>query len=233
MITAAVDALGIGTVGAPVASMANSAIGAADQYERLKGAGNQVGKVLSNTPGNPANYFAMRDAVPKAAPILNDLYHNKGGPNAIKAWLQTPEAAQYMKNPAFAQAAEQYMGKVPSMGAQAMKVAGPLLRGAAKIAGPAGLALNIADAYPYLEQANIGERAAKGEFAKLRNIQRQMNPGYGPGFVSSITPDQAAAVLQNGSPRDIEAMGGQKMLDALIRQKAASKVLGPVAPTGQ
>ena len=228
LMTAAVDAIGLGTMGAPVASMANSAMGAADQYDRIKGVSNQVGKVLSNTPGNPVNYFAMGRAAPEAAAILNDLYHNKGGPNAIKAWLQTPEGAKYMKNPAFAQAAEQYMGKVPGLGAQAMKVVGPILRGAAKIAGPAGLALNAYDASEFAQQADLGGRLAQGQGRMAQQAFRNMNIKNS----SPITPAEAAAVLQNGSPRDIEAMGGQRTLDALIRQKAASKVLGPVAPTG-
>ena len=110
-----------------------------------------------------------------------------------------------------------------------MKVAGPVLRGAARIAGTVGLGLNMYDAASYAQEADLGGRLAQGQGRNAQQAFRQMNPGY----ASPITPDQAAAVLQNGSPRDIEAMGGQKTLAELIRQKAAAKVLGPIAPTGQ
>ena len=222
LLTAAIDTVGLGTVGAPIATTYSSVMGAADQYDRLKSAGNQVGKVLSNTPGNPVNYFAMGQAIPEAAPILKDLYDNKGGPNAIKAWLQSPEAAQYMKDPKFAAAAEQYAGKVPGMGAQAMKVAGPLLRGAAKVAGPVGLGMNMYDAGKYARESQLGTRLATGQGQQAEQAFRQRNTTYG----APVTPDQAAAVLENGSARDIQALGGQESLNMAIRLKAAKKVLG-------
>ena len=245
LLTPLIDAVGIGTMGTPIASAYRGVMGAADQFGRAKGAAQDVGKVLSQSsliqspvtgaayPESVPAFREMQKAAPEFAKRLSEVYQKGGGNNAVKALLASEEAAQFMKNPAFAQAAEQYMGKVPGMGSQAMKIAGPLLRGAAKVAGPVGLGMNMYDASQFAQEAELGNRLAQGQGRNAQRAFRQMNPGYGQGFVSNITPDQAAAVLQNGSPRDIEAMGGQETLNALIRQKAASKVLGPVAPTGQ
>jgi hypothetical protein len=239
------DAVGVGTIGVPPVAAYNSAMGMADKYNQAKGAAQGVGKVLSQSsliespvtgmpyPESVPAFREMQKAAPEFAQRLSDAYQKGGGNNAVKALLQSEEAAQFMKDPRFAQAAEQYVGKVPGYGAQAMRVAGPLLRGAARVAGPAGLAMNAYDAAQYAQESQLGTRLAQGQGGTAQQAFRQMNPGYGQGFVSNVTPDQAAAVLQNGSPRDIQAMGGQKTLNELIRQKAAAKVLGPIAPTGQ
>jgi hypothetical protein len=245
LMTAAIDTLGLGTIGTPVASAYNSAMGMIDQFGRAKGAAQDVGKVLSQSsliespitgapyPESVPAFRSMQRAAPEVAQRLSDIYQKGGGNNAVKAWLASDEAAQFMKNPEFAAAAEQYIGKVPGIGAQAMRVAGPIMRGIGRVAGPAGLAMNAYDAAKYAQEAELGKRLAQGQGGTAQQQFRQMTPGYGQGFVSNISPDQAAAILQNGSPRDIEALGGQATLDALIKQKAAAKALGPVAPTGQ
>jgi hypothetical protein len=240
LLTAAIDTLGLGTIATPVASAYNSAMGMYDQFGRAKGAAQDVGKVLSQSSliqspvtgaAYPESVPAFRDmqrAAPEFAKRLSEVYQKGGGNNAVKALLASEEAAQFMKNPAFAQAAEQYVGKVPGIGSQAMKIAGPLLRGAAKVAGPVGLGMNMYDASQFAQEAELGNRLAQGQGRNAQQAFRNMNIKN----ASPISPEEAAAVLQNGSPRDIEAMGGQETLNALIRQKAASKVLAPVAPTG-
>jgi hypothetical protein len=234
IMTAAIDTLGLGTIGTPVASAYNSVMGMSDQYKRAQGAVQDVGKVLSTSsliespvtgmpyPESVPDFRAMQKAAPDAAQKLSEIYQKGGGNNAVKAWLQTEEAAQFMKNPQFAQAAEQYIGKVPGYGAQAMKVAGPLLRGAAKIAGPVGLGMNMYDASQYAQESNLGGRLAAGQGRNAQQAFRNMNPGYG----APMSADETAAVMENGSARDIAAMGGQKSLDMAIRLKAAKRVLG-------
>lgn len=254
------DAVGLGTIGVPPVASYNSIMGMADKYNQAKGAVQGVSQVLSESDripvtnaqgqpvldaqGQPVTKPAGRDAyraMQKAAPELSEKFtelfgKNTGGAgnNAVRSWLSSAEGQAALKaNPELAAAAEQYISKVPGYGAQAMKVAGPLLRGAAKIAGPVGLGMNMYDAAQYAHESQLGQRLAQGQGRTAQQAFRQMNPGYGAGFVSNVSPDEAAAVLQNGSPRDIAAMGGQKTLDALIRQKAAAKALQPIAPTGQ
>ena len=237
LMTAAVDAIGLGTVGAPIATTYNSAMGAADQFDRAKGAAQGVSKVLSTSPliKSPVTGMPYPESVPafremqKIAPELSgrlsEIYQKGGGNNAVKAFLASPEAAQYMKDPRFAAAAESYMGKVPGMGAQAMRVAGPILRGAARVAGPAGLAMNAYEAQQFANQAELGPRLAQGQGRNAQQAFRNMNQAYGP-----VAPDQAQAVLESGSARDIAAFGGRDKLSQMIRLKAAEKVLGPIAP---
>lgn len=237
LMTAAVDAIGLGTIATPVASAYNSAMGAADQFNRAKGAAQGVSKVLSQSPliespitGKPypesvPAFREMQKIAPEISARLSEIYQKGGGNNAVKAWLASPEAAPYMKDPRFAAAAEAYMGKVPGMGAQAMRVAGPLLRGAARVAGPAGMAMNMYEAQQFANEAELGQRLAQGQGALAQRAFRQRNQTYGP-----IAPDQAQAVLESGSERDIAAFGGRDRLSEMIRLKAAERVLGPVAP---
>jgi hypothetical protein len=237
LMTAAVDAIGLGTVGAPVASAYNSAMGMADQFGRAKGAAQGVSKVLSQSsliqspvtnmpyPESVPAFREMQKIAPEISAKLSEVYQKGGGNNAVKAFLASPEAAQYMKDPRFAAAAEAYMGKVPGMGAQAMKVAGPLLRGAARVAGPVGLGMNIYDASQMAQETQLGSRLAQGQGRQAQQAFRGRNQNYGP-----VSPDQAQAVMQSGSERDIAAFGGRDKLSEMIRLKAAEKVLGPVAP---
>ena len=229
LLTAAVDTLGLGTVGAPVATAYNSVMGMADQFGRAKGAAQDVGKVLSQSaliespktgipyPESVPAFREMQKIAPEIAQKLSEVYQKGGGNNAVKAWLASEEAVQFMKNPAFAQAAESYIGKVPGVGSQAMKVAGPLLRGAAKVAGPVGLGMNIYDAGQYAQESQLGPRLAQGQGRMAQQAFRNMaaNQQYG-----GLTPEQ-------------QAMLEQDKIDQAIRRKAAQKVLGPVIPPGQ
>lgn len=228
LVAPAIDALGVATVGVPPVAATQSAMGIYDKYKGAVEAGKEISKGLSNTPGNPANYFAMGKAAPEAGAILQDLYHNKGGPNAIKAWLQSPEAAKYMNNPEFAAAAEAYAGKVPGVMGQVGRVVGPVLRGAAKVAGPVGMGMNLYDAGQMARETQLGERLAQGQG---RQAEQAFRGGMGMTYQGpQLAPQEAQNVLQSGSARDIQYFGGQDRLKEMIRKKAAEKVLGPVAP---
>lgn len=150
------------------------------------------------------------DKLPKN--IIDDI--SARGAAALKS-AQLPE--HLLNDAKFMESWNMLKGQVPTLAEKTGKILGPLARGAMKIAGPAGLALNAYDAANYAQDAQLGQRLAQGQGQLAQHNFRQMNPGYG----APITPDQAAAVQQNGSQRDI---------DALIRQKAAQKVLAPIAP---
>jgi hypothetical protein len=212
----------------PLAGAYGAAETLAKRAQALGSAAGEISKGLSNTPGNAPNYFAMGRAEEAAAAKLKDLYHNRGGPNAIKAWLQTPEGAQYMNNPAFKQAAESYMGKVPSAMAQAGKVAGTVARGAGRVLGPAGMAMNLYDAQQMAQQTQLGQRLAAGQG---QQAEQAFRGGLGMNYQGpQLDAQQAQNVLQSGSPRDIQYFGGRDRLSEMIRRKAAEKVLGPVVP---
>jgi hypothetical protein len=212
----------------PLAGAYGAAETMTKRAQALGSAAGEISKGLSNTPGNAPNYFAMGRAEEAAAAKLKDLYHNGGGPNAIKAWLQTPEGAQYMDNPAFRQAAESYMGKVPSLLSQAGKIAAPVAKGAARVLGPVGLAADVYQAGQLARETQLGPRLAAGQGQRAEQALRQ---GLGMTYQGpQLSPAEAQNVLQSGSPRDVQFFGGRDALSEMIRRKAAEKVLGPRAP---
>lgn len=119
----------------------------------------------STYPSGVPDYRAMQKAVPEASARLTEIYQ-KGGPNAVKAFLNSPEAAPFLKNPQFAAAAESYIGKVPGLFSQAGKIAGPVAVGAARVAGPVGMAATVYDAYPTAVKAAQGDTGAMVDTAK-------------------------------------------------------------------
>jgi hypothetical protein len=221
-----------GAYGAAEATMARRA-------QAVGTAAGEISKGLSQTPmmtspvtgsqypsGVP-DYRAMQKAVPDAAGRLTEIY-SKGGPNAVRAFLQTPEAAPYLNNPAFKQAAESYIGKVPGAMAQAGKVASTVARGAGRVLGPAGMAMSLYDAGQMARETQLGERLAAGQGQRAEQAFRGgMGMTYqGP----QLDSQQAQNVLQSGSQRDIQYFGGKDRLTEMVRRKAAEKVFGPVAP---
>jgi hypothetical protein len=232
------DATLIGHGLPPFAGAYGAAETMAKRAQAVGSAAGEISKTLSQTPvitgptgaqypsGVP-DYRTMQKAVPDAAGRLSEIY-SKGGPNAVRAFLQTAEAAPYLNNPAFAQAAESYMSKVPGALAQAGKVAGTVARGAGRVLGPAGMAMNLYDAGQTARETQLGQRLAAGQGQRAEQAFRGgMGMNYqGP----QLDAQQAQNVLQSGSPRDIQYFGGRDRLSEMIRRKAAEKVLGPVVP---
>lgn len=230
----AVDALGMGTVGMPLGTMYQSAKSFPEKYQALNAAAQEASKFTSQTPlttgptgsqypGGVVDYRTMGKAVPDAAAQLKAAY-DAGGPNAVKAFLATPEAAQYMKNPAFAQAAEQYAGKVPGVMGQVGRVAGPIARGALKALGPVGMGMNMYDAAPYLEQAR--SNAQPGDIGqRISQAQQMGRTGYNVGYQGpQLNAQEQQNVMTSGSARDKQYFNDQ--MNMAIRLKAAKKVLG-------
>jgi hypothetical protein len=210
----------------PIASM-KGLQGVGQMYQGVKDTLNNVNfKLGALQEAGPEVRQAFDSIVGKLPSNIIEEIQTKGA-NALKS-AQLPENllqdAEFMKN------WNLLKGQTPSLAQKAGAVLGPVARGIGKVAGPAGLAMNAYDAAQYAQQAQLGQRLAEGQGQAAQRNFRQMNPGYGQGFVSNISPDQAANILQNGSPRDIQAMGGQQALDELIRQKAAAKALQPIAP---
>jgi len=176
-------------------------------------------------------WTAVRRVDPGAEKVISNIYNSQGGGNAVKQWLTTtPEGQRFLADPRTAQIAEQYIGALPSKGAQVMKAVSPFLKGAAKVAGPAGMAYNIYEAAPYLEQA--GPELSSGRAQnRMAEAQKMMLSRPTP---APIRPDEAANLLASGDERTISIYGGRARLNDIvksgIRNKAAQRVLGPVAP---
>jgi len=222
----------LATGGLPLGSAYQSIKSFPEKYQAAMEAGKEIGKFTSQTPlttgptgsqypGGVVDYRAMGKAVPDAAAQLKAAY-DAGGPNAVKSFLATPEAAQYMKNPAFAQAAEQYAGKVPGVMGQVGRVAGPIARGAVKALGPVGMGMNMYDAGQMARETQLGERLAQGQGQRAEAAFRggPVQTYQGP----QLAPQEAQNVLESGSARDKQYFNDQ--LQMAVRLKAAKKVLG-------
>ena len=99
----------------------------------------------------------------------------------------------------------------------ASRFAMPVLRTAARVAGPVGLGMDIYQAQQFAQESELGPRLAQGQGRSAQQAFRNMaaNQTYG-----GLTAEQ-------------QAMLEQDKIDQAIRRKAASKVLGPVIPPGQ
>lgn len=242
-----IDAAGVMTMGVPPIAAGQQAMGAYDKFNAIREGAQGAGSVLSQgapttspvkglpTTETKGPYADMkRIAPPDIKQKITDLYGMKtggGGNNAVRSWLNSAEGkAAQAANPEFAAKAAEYLKVVPGYGQQAMKVVSPLLKGAARVAGPLGMAANLYEAAPYLEKAGpeLSSGAAQNRMA---DAQRMMLSRPTP---QPLTPQEASNLLQSDDARTINIYGGRASLEALVksgvRQKAASRVLGPVAP---
>lgn len=97
-----------------------------------------------------------------------------------------------------------------------LKIGGGLLAGA-------GLALGAYEASEFLGETGYGNKMAEGagqsaEKAFRENVAPTIDP-----VKAGVTKEQAVAALENGSPRDIEKLGGK---DALMRIAGLAPVVG-------
>ena len=97
-----------------------------------------------------------------------------------------------------------------------LKIGGGLLAGA-------GLALGAYEASEFLGETSYGDKMAEGAGQRAEKAFREnVAPTIDP-VKAGVTKEQAIAALENGSPRDIEKLGGK---DALMRIAGLAPVVG-------
>lgn len=97
-----------------------------------------------------------------------------------------------------------------------LKVGGGLLAGA-------GLALGAYEASEFLDETGYGDKMKEGAGQKAEKAFREnVAPTIDP-TKAGVTKDQAIAALENGSPRDIEKLGGR---EALMKIAGLAPVVG-------
>jgi len=235
------DLVGMGTVGVPPVASYEAIKGLAATPEAISKTASEVGKITSQSPMTTSSVSGAQ--YPSSVPAYRDLQravgsdaaakmteaYAKGGNNAVLKYLDSaPELNAMRGTEDFAKLYETYKGAVPSKMAQVGKVVGPALRGAARIAGPAGLAYDVYEAYPYLQEANVGQRTATGEVRQTMNQARRA-PLNAP-TPAPLSTQEATNLYQSGDQRLIDIYKNDAELSNLIRRKAAERVLGPVAP---
>ena len=139
-----------------------------------------------------------------------------GGDRAVKKLLaNAPDALK--ASPEFMAQANRFTQAMPSTMQQMGRVLGPVARGAARVAGPIGMAMSLNDAGQMARETDLGSRLGQGQGQRAEQAFRNMNTQYG----GPISPQEEQNVMAYGRQRDIQA---------LIRRKAAQRVMGPVAP---
>ena len=241
LLSLAADVGGLATTGVPLASSASGILtgleGLSKKYQGVQEGLNSAQKFLSKGelvtnpttgtvyPETVPEFQNMKKLAPEMANQLSNIWHKQGGNAGVQAFLKSAEGqAALAANPELAKMAEQYMGKVPGLGTQAMRVASPVLRGAARVAGPVGLGMNMYDAGSYAQESDLGQRLAEGQGQQaeqaFRGMANQNVSGYQP------TPQEATNIMESQDQRIIKMYGGPDRLRELIRAKAAVKALG-------
>lgn len=194
-------------------------------------------ETLSPVKGVPTTttvrpYFDMLKSAPtEVADKISNIWNTGGGNNAVKSWLNSAEGQALQKaNPNFAANAAKYIEATPGMLAQAGRMVRPLAVGAARVAGPVGMAANLYEAAPYLEQAGPELTSGRAQNRMAEAQQMMLNrPTPAP-----LSPQEASNLLQSDDQRTINIYGGRAHLEALVksgvRQRAASRILSPIAP---
>lgn len=248
-IKAAVDVavpMATGGIVPPPYATTEGAKGLYKAYGAAKESVNEMSRLASQFAdkadvGKYLKLWSAADSVdPGIGAKISDIYRNQGGANAVANWLRTSqEGQQFLTNPKTAQLAEQYLGAVPGKLAQAGKVLKPIAVGAARVAGPVGLAYDIYEASPYLNAAQIGPNTASGQVNQMMQAakQAQLNaPTPAP-----LTPQEAQNLLASGDQRTINIYGGPEALtriaqgqtDVMTQPPVAANFLGRIRELGK
>jgi hypothetical protein len=207
-------------IGLAHAGVPPGAIAAKKMYDAYKTAHQVVGglnDMLSKLPAGTAE--AARPFIEELRPAdvtkLSDAIKANGLDKAIKEF-QIPEYLGKEAVDSFGA----LKGAIPTVGQKVMGVAGPILRGASKIAGPAGLAMNAYDAAQYAQAAELGKRLANGQGGiaqqTFRNVQHNIGSQY------QLQPQEAANVLASGDAATINLYGGPERLNQIAGGQSPS-----------
>jgi len=211
------------TVGLPpVPPMATyeSARAAIEAGKGLFAGTKEMADYLTRFPADAAN--TLRPAVTTFTEALSEAEYKKFKDAADKSGIEKaiknfklPE--RLVDNPAVVDALKTMKSITPP--SAAAQVAGPLARGALRLAGPAALAYDISEAYPYYEAAGAPGRLASGEIRQqLGQARRAMLNAPTP---APLSPQEAANLLASGDRRLIDIYGGVNKLVETAGQTTA------------
>jgi hypothetical protein len=188
-----------------------------DLYKGAKNAVSGVGDIFSKLPAGTEDVAKpFVNALSKSQMSeLTNLVNSQGLEKGLKTFQPAGLSDEAMNS---LNAVRQ---SFPSLAGKIGQVAGPVLRGAGKVLGPVGMGMNMYDAAQMARETQLGQRLATGQGQQAQQNFRQMNTPYG----APISAPEAQNVLQSGSPRDIQAFGGQERLNQMIREAAAKKAL--------
>jgi hypothetical protein len=245
LLSSAVEALGVATLGVPPIAAGQQALSAMDKYRAIKEGATSFGQSLSQ--GAPTTtsvtgkatfetvkpFGEMRSAAGANSELglkLKSLYESSGGNNAVRSFLNSAEGqAAQATDPKFAARAQAYLEKVPSYGAQAMKVVSPILQGAARVAGPVGnamLAYDMANQFAENKQRIEANPSAQG---LQYNPYAQQLRGEAPSVAAAGAMNRRSAIggqQYGGLTQQEQSILEKDRLNMQMRVQAAKRVLG-------
>jgi len=178
--------------------------GASGIYNVYKGVNDTLSNISQATGGLPEEArVPFNKIIDKLNPSqyreLNELIQAKG-PGAVNEFKIPTNLAGDTE---FVNAVNELKGMAPGLMQKAGMIAGPAMRAAGKVLGPAGLALNAYDAGQMARQTELGSRLAQGQGTMAQHAYRQM-PGQinTPANPQPGTPQFAALQQQySGVPQ--------------------------------
>jgi len=209
----------------PVFGGAKSAEAMYNMYKGVQQTAGNISEMLSKLP--PGTDRAAAPFVNALNPADQARFFQLAKTQGIEQAFKTYQAPGYLGAEAV-QSLNAVKGAFPTTLQKIGQVAAPIARGIGKIAGPAGMALNMYDAGQMARETELGPRLAQGQGGRAEQAFRAgpVATYQGP----QIGVQQAQNVLQSGSPRDIKYFSGQDSLREEMRRKAAARVAGPIAP---
>lgn len=203
-------------------------VGAMSMYDTMRKTA-EAGKTVFNNINQALSYLPKGIDV-EAATFLNGLspedqgrllkdINTKGLDKAFKEF----SAPEYLDKTG-REALKATQSGFPSTMTKVGRAIAPVARTAARVAGPVGTAMQVAEAMPYMEQSQIGQRTKTGEVGQLMRGSRNMmlnQPTAQP-----LSPVEAENLLGSGNRRMMDIYGGEEALRMAVRRKAAQKVLG-------
>ena len=101
-------------------------------------------------------------------------------------------------------------------------MAGPAIRGAARVAGPVGMAYDVYQAGQFAQESELGRRLAEEGAANLAP-QAFQNISVSGGGQYDIQPQEAANLLASNDERTINIYGGRQRLQAIAAGQSVGK----------
>jgi hypothetical protein len=177
-----------------------------DTYQGAKEVASNVGNFLSKVPAETlqqirpaANY--LDTVLPDLASMTKDQIKNFKLPGNLANDAQAVAALREVQNA--------IPGTMSKIGAGLA----PLARGVGRVAGPAGMALNVYDAAQTARETDLGGRLVTGEGQRAQQASTNMLNRNVSGYTPN--PQEAQNILASGDERMINMYGGRLKLKGL------------------
>ena len=207
---AVADVALMGTGLPPAYGAVKSIQGGYDAFKAAKQVATNLGEMFSQyAPGSADEAVKWVNALKPEDTVK---FYEAAQKDGLDKTLKNFKAPDYLSKEATT-ALNATKDAIPTTFSKIGRVLGPIARTLGKVAGPAGLAMNVYDAAEFAREADLGGRLARGE-AKLApkaytGLLNQNVSGYTP------TAQEARNILDSNDDRTINIYGGRLRLEGL------------------